>query len=506
MHSNLHHEDIEELEKWTNQMRQVMDFWPLAYYPYYMRKDESGLAVEDRYPEEVIEKDWQRIRDFVKGVNEEDFPMFMGYEWQGAGLDGDHNVFLKDNYQKMEYPLHYEELVKAYEGIDAIGIPHHLAYQKGYRGKNWDTQNDQFSPFVEIYSSHGSSENDQNSIGMERHIHMGPRTGKTAVEKGWEKGHVYGIIAAGDNHQCPGVYGFGSCAVLAKSNSKEDIWEAFMKRRVYGVSKDRMELIFTVDENPMGAVVKKNSTSLLQLDIVASNALDRIEIVKDNQVIEMIPHTSTWEDQELGGLIRFKFQLELGWGPDRRVFPDIESKKWKGSLKTSGKLLSIDKCWSNFGQKLTQVTKDSCDFELTTYKTTASGKWMGPSAVTTEGFIFEIEADINSTIVLKIEGKKYELTVKSILKSGELFPLMDEVSKLLKDRFDFTEFYRQDSWWHNAYKIKIHQAVPEIAYTRKIQRRIDTRDCRQIRARIWQKNGSVAWTSPIFIEEVDENV
>lgn len=26
-----------------------MDFWPIAYYPYTMRKDETGLGVEDRY-------------------------------------------------------------------------------------------------------------------------------------------------------------------------------------------------------------------------------------------------------------------------------------------------------------------------------------------------------------------------------------------------------------------------------------------------------------------------
>ena len=45
---------------------------------------------------------------------------------------------------------------------------------------------------------------------MDRHIHMGPRTGVTAVEKGWEKGHQFGVIASGDNHSVPGVYGFGT--------------------------------------------------------------------------------------------------------------------------------------------------------------------------------------------------------------------------------------------------------------------------------------------------------
>lgn len=501
MHSNLHHEVIKELPQWAEQIRKTMDFWPFAYYPYYMKKDDSGLGVEDRYPLDDIQKDWDYIRAFTDKINGEGFPMFMGYEWQGAGKDGDHNVFFKDNKQQMEYPLRYEDLVEVYKNVDAIGIPHHLAYQEGHRGKNWNTQNDKFSPFVEIYSSHGSSENDNGPLEMNRHIHMGPRTGVTCVERGWEKGHRFGVIAAGDNHSCPAVYGFGYCAVLSKSNSKDDIWDAFINKRVYGVSKDRIELDYTLDGVSMGSSVKENKNAKLKLNVKGSNAIDRIEIIEDNTVTEMIPHTSTWERNELKGKIRFKFQLELGWGPDRRIFPDIESRKWSGSLHTQGKLISIEKCWSTFGQDLKNVTDSSCDFDITTYKTTASGKWMGPSAVTTEGFIFEIEDDIDSCVKLIIDGIEYELKIRDILYTSQLIPLLDEVSSLLKDRFNFEEYYRSDSWWHNCYKIKINQAVPKDAYTRSVEKEIDTTTCSQVRVRIWQKNGSVAWSSPIFIDK-----
>lgn len=500
MHSNLHHERIEELPEWLEQMKKAMDFWPIAYYPFGMMKHESGLPVEDRYPLDKIEKDWEYIREVCKQANEEGFPMFMGYEWQGAGLDGDHNVFFKDNEQNMAYPLRYQELREHFRGKDVIAIPHHLAYQLGHRGKNWDTQDDTFSPFVEIYSSHGSSENDMTPLDMSRHIHMGPRTGITCVERGWEKGYQFGVIASGDNHSCPGVYGFGYCAVLAKSNSKEDIWDAFMNRRVYGVSRDRIQLGFSIDGTVMGGVVQENLEAQLELDITASNALDRIEIIKDNIVMEMIPHTSTWEKEKLKGQIRFKFQLELGWGPDRRVFPDIESRNWKGSLHTPGKLLSIEKCWSNFGQDLKNVTKNSCEFDITSYKTTATGKWMGPSAVTTEGFIFEIEDDVDSSITLVIDGETYEIAIRELLYSSQVIPLMDEAKVLLQERFGFREFYRSDSWWHNCYKIKIGQAVPEAGYRTHISRRLRIMDGDNVRIRVWQKNGGAAWSSPIFVK------
>lgn len=500
MHSNLHHEKIEELPKWLEQIKKTMDFWPFAYYPFYMKKDVTGLGVEDKYDDKDINADWEYIREITNKANEEGFPMFMGYEWQGAGKDGDHNVFFKNNDGNMAYPLRYEELVKNFEGQDVIGIPHHLAYQLNHRGKNWDTQNDKFSPFVETYSSHGSSENDTTCIEMNRHIHMGPRTGETCVERGWEKHHKFGVIASGDNHSCPGVYGFGYCAVLAKSNSKDDIWDAFVNRRTYGVSKERMILDYRIDNNVMGSVIKPNKEAKLHLNVIGGDAIDRVEIIKNNQVIEMVPHTSTWENKELTGTIRFKFQLELGWGPDRRIFPDIESRHWVGSLKTNGKLLSIEKCWSNFGQELTNVTDNSCDFEVTSYKTTATGKWMGPSAVTTEGFIFEIEDDIDSFVTLIIDGTEYKIAIRDLLYTSRLFPLLDEVSDLLKERYNFTEFYRSDSWWHNCYKIKVHQAVPEIGYTCNIDRTLDLKDGDNVRVRVWQKNGGVAWSSPIFVE------
>ncbi len=501
MHSNLHHEQIHELPKWLEQMKKTMDFWPFAYYPYAMQKHETGLEVEDKYPDEIIKKDWEYVRKITKQANLDGFPMFMGYEWQGAGLDGDHNVFFKDNEQDMFYPYRYEELRNQFKDKEAIAIPHHLAYQLGYRGKNWETQDDKFSPFVEIYSSHGSSENDTTHIEMNRHIHMGPRTGMTCVERGWESGHQFGVIASGDNHSCPGVFGFGYCAVLAKSNSKDDIWDAFVNRRVYGVSKERMLLEYSIDGNDMGSVIAKNSKAELVLDMIAGDAIDRIEIIKDNVVAEMIAHTGTWERNKLEGTIRFKFQLELGWGPDRRVFPDIESKNWKGSLQTTGKLVSVEKCWSNFGQDLKNVTNNRCEFEITSYKTTATGKWMGPSAVTTEGFIFEIEDDINSSVFLEINGKNYEIKIKDLLYSSRLFPLIEEVEELLEGRYHFDEFYRSDSWWHNCYKIKIGQAVPEDGYHVHIQKTIDTTDCENIRIRAWQKNGGVMWSSPIFVKE-----
>lgn len=499
MHSNIHHEQIKELPRWFEQIKKTMDFWPIAYYPFYMRPTEFGLKVEDRYPDEVINEDWEYVRAFTNKVNQEHFPMFMGYEWQGTGEDGDHNVFFLNNTLDQKHPNRYEELVAAYEGEDVIGIPHHVAYQLGSRGKNWATHNEAFSPFAEIYSSHGSSETDDGPLPMTRHIHMGPRTGETSYEKGLEQGYKVGAIASGDNHSVPAVFEHGTMCALAEDCTKEAIWDAFVKRRVYGVSQSRIEVDFSVNGAPMGSQVEAEDTTRLSFHIKGTSAVDRVEILKDNILDEMVVHSGTWERQPLAGTIRFKFRVEFGWGPDTRVYPDLITRLWKGRLDVDGKLLSVEKCFNNFGQELVSVDEKGCDFSLTTYQSTATGKWMGPSNVTTEGFIFEVEADADSVMHLKADGKDYPLKVRELLASSRIIALWDDVKQLTTESWGDITHYRDDPWWHNAYKIKISRACPEISYDFGFEKDVAIeKDC-NIRLRVWQKNQDAAWTSPVFV-------
>ena len=77
----------------------------------------------------------------------------------------------------------------------------------------------------------------------------------------------------------------------------------------------------------------------------------------------------------------------------------------------------------------------------------------------------------------------------------------EEVQQLLKEKYGFTEYYRSDSFWHNAYKFRVHKASLNSQYTQDVQMDMDLVDGDEIRCRILEKNGSCAWTSPIFIEE-----
>ena len=69
LHSNIHHNQMEELDKWVEHAKAVLDFWPIAYYPFQMIKSETGAGLEDLCPKEAVEKDWEQIREKVNQVN-----------------------------------------------------------------------------------------------------------------------------------------------------------------------------------------------------------------------------------------------------------------------------------------------------------------------------------------------------------------------------------------------------------------------------------------------------
>ena len=500
-HTNPHSNQVGILKEWLVQAKEMIDFWPVAYYPYYMRPV-NNFAVEDIYDQEIVSKDWEQVQAFVRENNKDhDFPIFLGYEWQGAGLDGDHNVFYLDDDMPIHTPLRYETLCEKLEKGRAIAIPHHLAYQVGERGKNWATHNPDYSPFAEIYSSHGCSESDHMNLSMQRHVHMGPRTSGGTVNEGLEQGHKVGIIASGDNHSTPAVYGHGYMGVWAKDLTRESLWEAMLAKRVYGVTGDRIQLQYSANGESMGSTINTDDSTLQhKINIEGSDSIHRVELYRNNLLVNDYTHTGKWERSEPEQIVELKFRLELGWGPDTRVFHDITSRTWEGSLKVDGEILGAEKCWTATGQSL-ELEGDTCNFKMISHKTTQTGKWMGPSPIENQAVIFNLKVNIDSHIETCINGKKYSVAVRDLLQASKLFGLVEEAVELVSERFDVNSHYRNDPFWHNAYKIKFHQAVPAQSY--KVDLTFDVnreKDNDFYSVKIFQTNGCQAWSSPIWIE------
>ena len=320
MHSNIHHHQMGKLMQWYEHAKAVMDFWPIAYYPFAIRKTPSGATLEDLIPVEEYQTDWELVRELAARAEQENWPFFMGYEWQGDGSDGDHNVFYLRNDEPILHPRKYLELRDALAGHEAIAVPHHIAYKPGSRGKNWSTHDETFSPIAEIYSSHGSSENDDGPLPMERHVHMGPRITATCYESGAAQGYHISVIASGDNHAVPGEADHGMMCALAENNSKEALWAALRSGRTYGVSRSRIGLDFTIGGKTMGETAAAGPQEL-SIGVTGTNAVDRIELLRDQIPEKTYVHSGSWERTALPDRFRFKFEVEFGWGARPQGLP-----------------------------------------------------------------------------------------------------------------------------------------------------------------------------------------
>ena len=142
--TNLPREVAADLDAALEHARAVMDFWPIAYYPYTYRL-ENGFRVEDWRAERELAPAWRAICELAaSGSRDGEFVIFPGFEWQGDNRHGDHNVFFLADHPPLltsrTLPELYAEIRR--RGLRALAIPHHTAYRTGYRGKDWSVHDE----------------------------------------------------------------------------------------------------------------------------------------------------------------------------------------------------------------------------------------------------------------------------------------------------------------------------------------------------------------------------
>lgn len=502
LHLNLHPGQIDELEKWFDHCERVSDFFTLAYYPYEMVKYPSGFGTEREMDPELMQEQWEHILEFLARREEQDgFVCLPGFEWQGTGEDGDHNVYFKTTGQ-IKLPPRYQDLVEEYRGQDVIGIPHHLAYSKGNRGKNWDTHDEAFSPFAEVFSHHGCSERDMCAIPMDRHIHMGPRVDETSVVAGLRRGAHFGLICSGDNHEVPAMVKYGRAGVWADGYSKDAIWDGLVSRRTFGFTGSRIDLWCEAEGHPLGSAFSTSSDEVeLMVDVTANSKVERIELYRNGDLEDV--HVVHWNDPAAqvpaGAAVRFKFRVEFGWGPNVRYFPDVTEKVWEGSLTTTGKVVSVEPVFSSFDNRHEVVGDSRVDFVAKSQKVGGT-HWVADSSMRTEGFVFEIEAPLDGCVEMDVCGEHFCWPVEKILSGSFLEVFEEEAKALVREASGIEEFYRSDAWYHNAYKVKVCQGFTSDVY--QIEDSFAVRPEAEENSwfvKVVQADGQTAWASPLWI-------
>jgi hypothetical protein len=509
-HHNLYVLDETEvdLDRVCREARSHLDFMSFAYYtPHLFRykpelnpPGKYGFRLEAWKPADRIEREWEAVQGAARRHNDEGaFVTFPGYEWQGDSMSGDHNVIFRAEGAPVYCVNTLAELYACLAPHDALAIPHHTAYRVGMRGKDWSVHDETRSPFVEIFSIHGCSETDEGGVGMWRNRHMGPAvTGGTYRDALLAGLHV-GAIGSTDSfgsRLLSGMYGHGLMAVLAPALTRADLWAAFKARRVYGVTGDRIELDFTVDGALMGSCIQSTGPRRVHVGVRGLDAIDRIELLRDERVIATHHHQGAWEAPRAGTRSRFCLRLETGWGPAADELA-VGEHVWAGELTLSGgRFLRSVPCWRTAGQGPVVLAHDRASFTMRTSSDSVDAPWQNAN-------VFEFEADPADTLRLHLNGHEAIGVAREFMAGSRVIWYRDESVARLRDLAGLTpaECERDDTYYHFSYKAKLHRVQPEAAYTASFDFVDDRLLAREAcyRVRVEQRNGQRAWSSPIWV-------
>ncbi len=463
-----------------------------------------ALAVERWKNGATLAREWRELEAQTRAFHAPgSFVTFPGYEWQGDGRWGDHNVLFHEEGGSVDRVDALPELYAALRGRNAIAIPHHTAYKAECRGREWTMCDENLSPFAEIYSVHGGSETDEECCGLRINTKMGPSVSGGTYQDALDRGLHLGAIGSTDGTGVfPGRYHWGLMACLAPELTREALWEAFLERRVYAVTGDRIELDFHLNDAVMGSRVTASAVRRIRVAVVGSDALDRIEVLRNGRVIHTHCHQGTWRIPPPGRVSRFKLRIEAGWGPYVRESGDGSPRQWTGSMAVGpgARFLASEPCWVHGGQQRPVLDGEVADFAIVS-PVLAPGA--SPLSRVQNAHVFELEATADTALTLAIDGLGYRGTVGELCAGSRVLWHDAECRRLLQARFglDVDTFERPTFSYLLSHKVKLHRIIPEAGYTAafEITDEEPLGGETNYRIRIEQRNGQKAWSSPIWV-------
>jgi hypothetical protein len=225
------------------------------------------------------------------------FVTIWGYEWAESSPGRlDRNIYFRseDDPLPKGWPKTIEDFWKSVEAAygdnrdrRVIVGPHMFTYKTVCRPW-YETWDDRFERFVEIYSEHGMSE----YPGNPRMLAGGQVQDGFFMQDGLRFGRKFGIIGSSDTHDSrPGrgsnslAQRGGLVAFLAKDLTRESIWDAWWNRRVYAATNERIYIDFRIDGHVMGEEITTAGKPRISYTVYGCDDELEVFLVKDNATL-----------------------------------------------------------------------------------------------------------------------------------------------------------------------------------------------------------------------------
>lgn len=433
----------------------------------------------------TLAKNWDRLLKIQDEAGRDgEFLALLGYEWHSLQY-GDHNVYAAGPQLPLQDAPDLPRLRAVCRANRAIAIPHHIGYAAGFRGVDWDEFREEVSPFVEIFSLHGCSLGERAPYPM---LHdMGPRDFGSTAEAGWQRGLRFGIVGGSDHHGAyPGSHGDGRMGVFAESLTRDALWEAFLKRRVFAATGDRIDARLFVDGAWIGEVVPNPGTRSLRIAVDAADAVDKVELLKNGRVLRRFFPESDGRSGGADGSCG-KLNFTWGWGrKDRLVEWDFELSLQDARITNvetcfSGQAIVAPRTPAEFGETPDDVDLPhellACDETTCRWRSVTTGNPTMRHA-STQSVRLTVEGPLESNLTLAVNGQRYRHRLGELLRAGRSHYLRGWLS----------EAVRVGPW------TPISDCTVAAELTDEPEREVDV-----YRLQVAQHNGQWAWLTPIWI-------
>ena len=224
---------------------------------------------------------WEQLLTAVNDNNRPgEFLAFAGLEYRCDR--GDTPLIFKNPpaYEKIAKP-NWQNIEKVWEDLadeDMLSIPHFHFSGKLPEGMWIADRTGRFETVLEVFSCHGSYER-QDALEQQILISKHRRDDRYA-EFFLKKGYKYGFVCNSDGHK-GSVGQNGLTAVYSPSLEKDDIFDAYRKRHVYGTTNARIRLLFTGNDQLMGTIQPNRSDKRLVIQTQGEIPLKKIELYKN---------------------------------------------------------------------------------------------------------------------------------------------------------------------------------------------------------------------------------
>lgn len=415
---------------------------------------------------QITKKDWIKINQTTKMFNKENkFITFPGYEWSGnIPNGGDRNVIyenegcpiyrsshaLIDDFSDIKTDaLDAKDLFKKISNIKESLVIAHV----GGRYANLDMHDKDKEKAIEIHSCWGTFE--------------------WFFLDALKRNYKIGVVANSDGHngrpgaEYPGISHFGNygglTCILAKKLTRKDIFQALSNRHTYATTGARIYLDvicydYQKEVGMMGDIIKCGNDMRLKVSCAGTSAVDRIEIWNKDKIIYI--HSPEFKVSD-------KTYIKIIWfgagskGRDRNFL-------WQGDIRIKENFISkIEKINFFMLSSFVMQTKNSVHFQ-------------GGTTGGAQGIILELEKNAGQ-IEMDINEAKIIIEIKNLTNIPKVYYMNEFDAKV------------------EAYKV-VKNSNPELISFILDLKELNKGD-NPIFAKVIQRDGNLAWSSPIYLVE-----